>query len=352
MSLELKAKRAPRIGVIGNGFVGGAVRNGFSPNVGCDAEVRTYDKDPNKSTHTLADTVNNSDFVFISVPTPSNTDGTMNPDILMSCMDDIDFICENPDVIFLVRSTVVPGTTKKLADEHPSLKIVFNPEFLTERSANFDFINQSRFIIGGPDESVEAVEKLFRWRFGETVSIVKTDYQSAEMVKYMTNTFFATKISFLNDMYLLVKAVGANWEDVMEGFVRDGRVGHTHLGVPGHDGKMGFGGSCFPKDIKAVIHFAQKLGINMSVLKGAWATNLKVRPEKDWEQLKGRAVTEVPAQVVKHFADGFHEGKWQDDIAQRYTHDGDGKPFTDIHGNPYDPKSAGGKQHDFQESDD
>ena len=107
----------------------------------------------------------------------------------------------------------------------------------------------------------------------------------------MANTFFATKISFLNDMKILSEKVNANWDDVIEGFVRDGRVGHSHLSVPGHDGKLGFGGSCFPKDIQAIIAFAENLDIDMAVLKGAWKTNLKVRPEKDWEKLKGRAVS-------------------------------------------------------------
>ena len=77
-------KLKQKIGVVGNGFVGGAVRYGFSPNVGVDAEVRTYDKNPNKSTHTLEETINESDFVFLSVPTPSNKDGSINIDILGS----------------------------------------------------------------------------------------------------------------------------------------------------------------------------------------------------------------------------------------------------------------------------
>ena len=76
----------------------------------------------------------------------------------------------------------------------------------------------------------------------------------------------------------------------VEGFVRDGRSGHSHLSVPGPDGKFGFGGSCFPKDIQAMIAFGEELDVNMSTLKGVWSTNLEVRPEKDWEKLKGRSV--------------------------------------------------------------
>ena len=278
-----------KIGIVGNGFVGSAVRYGFSPNVGCDAEVKVYDKDPNKSTDTLSD-VTKSDIIFLSVPTPSNLDGSMNIDIVDKALSDIDE--HGTNAVILLRSTVVPGTTNKLQGKYPNLRLVFNPEFLTERSANFDFINQDRVILGGDINDVEVAESLFKSRFGSTISILKTNYETAELIKYMTNTFFATKISFLNDMKLIADKSGVIWKDAIDGFIRDGRVGHSHLDVPGHDGKYGFGGSCFPKDIQALINFGNGLGIEMSVLKGAWKTNLKVRPEKDWENLKGRAIVD------------------------------------------------------------
>ena len=278
-----------KIGIVGNGFVGSAVRYGFSPNVGCDAEVKVYDKDPNKSTDKLSDVIN-SDIIFLSVPTPSNLDGSMNIDIVDRALTDIDEYGTN--AVILLRSTVVPGTTKKLQDKYPNLRLVFNPEFLTERSANFDFINQDRVILGGDINDVEVAEDLFKSRFGSTLSILKTNYETAELIKYMTNTFFATKISFLNDMKLIADKSGVIWEDAVDGFIRDGRVGHSHLNVPGHDGRYGFGGSCFPKDIQALINFGKELGVEMSVLEGAWKTNLKVRPERDWENLKGRAIVD------------------------------------------------------------
>lgn len=285
-------KISKTIGIVGNGFVGSAVRYGFSPNVGVDAEVKVYDKDPNKSTHVLRDVVD-SDVIFLSVPTPSNSDGSMNVDIVDSVLGDISQYADLFEVgIILLRSTVTPGTTNNLQKKYPNLRIVFNPEFLTERSANFDFINQSRFILGGNSDDVIEVSELFRERFGSTLSIIETNYETAEMIKYMTNTFFATKISFLNDMKLLADKCGVIWKDAIEGFVRDGRVGHSHLDVPGHDGKYGFGGSCFPKDIQALINFGESNDVDMNVLKGAWETNLKVRPEKDWEKLKGRAVVD------------------------------------------------------------
>ena len=91
-------------------------------------------------------------------------------------------------------------------------------------------------------------------------------------------------------MKLICEAIGADWEQALEGFVADGRVGDSHLTVPGPDGKMGFGGSCFPKDINAFMSFAKDIGVNTNTINGAWETNLEVRPEEDWKELKGRAV--------------------------------------------------------------
>ena len=289
-----------KIGIVGKGFVGTAVQFGFSPNVGCDADIKIYDKDLNKSTHTLAETVNESDFIFLSVPTPANEDGSMNTTIVEDALLNISLVNQREQEsspIILLRSTVVPGTTRRLQEKYPNLNIVFNPEFLTERSALFDFINQTRFIVGSGDSfmqqyNAEKVADLFRDRFGESISIIETNYETAELIKYMTNTFFCAKISFLNEMYQIADKCGAIWEDAVEGFVRDGRIGHSHLNVPGHDGKFGFGGSCFPKDIQAMMHFAETLGVESNVLAGAWDTNLNVRPEEDWRELKGRAVVD------------------------------------------------------------
>jgi nucleotide sugar dehydrogenase len=279
-----------KIGIVGNGFVGSSVAYGFSPQTGCDASVKIYDKDESKSTHSLSDVLNTSDYVFVSVPTPSNPDGSISLNIIYDIFDEIDFLNNRTDNVILLRSTVVPGTTRKLKKRHPKLNIVFNPEFLTERSAKFDFINQSRFILGGNKRNTDKVSLLFKERFGESIPVIQTNYESAEMIKYMNNCYFATKVSFLNEMYQIANKCGANWDDAVEGFVRDGRVGHSHMAVPGPDGKFGFGGSCFPKDVQAMINFSDSLGVSSNTLNGAWETNLKVRPEQDWKELKGRAV--------------------------------------------------------------
>ncbi len=280
------------IGIIGRGFVGSAVANGFSSSTGYNANIRIYDKDPSRSLNSLEDTVNKSDFIFLSLPTPSNKDGSISLKILEDSLNEINAVNSNSENIVLLRSTVVPGTSEAFQKKFTNIRIVFNPEFLTERSAYFDFINQSRVILGGLSEHVEKVANLYSDRFGSHLPIIKTNFQTAELIKYMNNCFFATKVSFLNEMKQISDLVDADWDNAVEGFILDGRIGHSHINVPGHDGKFGFGGSCFPKDMRALITFSDQLNLDLKTLKGAWETNLVVRPEKDWEELKGRAVVE------------------------------------------------------------
>lgn len=278
-----------KIGIIGRGFVGGAVQFGFSANTGCDAEVKVYDKNPNRSLNTLDEVVNESDFIFLSVPTPANPDGSVNLDIVDEALSSVNEVIKKDNII-LLRSTMTPGSTAKFQKKYPQLKLVFNPEFLTERSAKFDFINQSRYVLGGDPQHTAKVAGMYRWRFGKSISVIETNTATAELIKYMNNCFLATKVSFMNEMKRVSDACGADWESAVDGFIRDGRIGHSHLNVPGHDGKFGFGGVCFPKDILAMIDLGKKLDVEMHTLKGAWETNLKVRPEKDWEKLEGQAV--------------------------------------------------------------
>lgn len=285
-------KNNVRIGIIGKGFVGSAVAHGFSHQTSYGASIKIYDVNPERSQNSLEETVNESDFIFLSVPTPSDAKGNMDLSIVENALNEISIVNKNKSNIVLLRSTVVPGTTKIFQDKFPNIRFVFNPEFLTERSAAFDFINQTRVILGGDSKYTSQVKKLYQDRFGSFLPVIETNFQTAELIKYMNNLFFATKVSFLNEMKLLADKIDVDWDKAVEGFVLDGRIGHSHLSVPGPDGRFGFGGSCFPKDIQALISFAKEYDINMNVLEGAWETNLKVRPEKDWEKLKGRAVSE------------------------------------------------------------
>lgn len=269
-----------KVGIIGNGFVGESTAFAFSPT----HEIRIYDKNPLKSTHTKEE-VMECDFVFVAVPTPMKEDGSQD----MSKVIDV-FENANTSPIYIIKSTVLPGTTRELTLKHRDLKIVFSPEFLTERTAKLDMMTQARVILGGDNENVDKVEELFNQRF-KNRNVIKTDSTTAEFVKYMNNTYFATKVSLMNEYYRMARIIGVNWTTALQGFVSDGRVADSHLDIPGPDGKLGFGGTCFPKDINALITMGKNVGANMNVLEAAWKTNLEVRPEQDWKDLKGRAVS-------------------------------------------------------------
>ena len=269
-----------KVGVIGNGFVGESQAFAFAKT----NEVVVYDKDPLRSLSTLEE-VHQSDFIFVAVPTPMKESGEHD----LSIIEEV-FTHAKEGPVYIIKSTVMPGTTESLRKKYPQLNIVFSPEFLTERIAKLDMMMQARIIFGGPKELTEKVEELYRGRFMNR-HFIHTDSTTAEYIKYMNNCFFATKVSLLNEYYRLAEQLGVDWGTAMHGFAADGRVGDSHMHVPGPDGKLGFGGACFPKDINAMIELGNKNKLNMNVLKAAWETNLEVRPEADWTKLKGRAVS-------------------------------------------------------------
>ena len=269
-----------KVGVIGNGFVGEAISFAFSS----ISNLYVYDTDPLKRIDDLH-SVHNCDFVFICVPTPMFKDGSQDLSYVEST-----FKNATNKPVYILKSTVLPGTTEKLSKKYSNIQIIFSPEFLTERTAKLDMLTQSRIILGGEFKLTEKAKTLFNQRF-KIKNIIQTDSKTAELTKYMNNTFFATKVSIMNEFKLLCDKIGANWEDALTGFVSDGRIGDSHLNVPGHDGKLGYGGTCFPKDVNALLSFSKKHNIELSTIRGGWNTNLKVRVEKDWEEKEGRSVS-------------------------------------------------------------
>lgn len=269
-----------KVGVIGNGFVGEAISFAFSS----VAEMYIYDTDPSKSLNDI-ESVHKCDFVFVCVPTPMYEDGSQDLSYVESAFEKA-----NEGPVYILKSTVLPGTTETLSKQYPNSKIIFSPEFLTERTAKLDMLTQSRIILGGDFSITEKAKFLFLERF-KIKNIIQTDSKTAELTKYMNNTFFATKVSIMNEFKLLCDKIGANWEDALRGFISDGRIGDSHLNVPGHDGKLGYGGTCFPKDVNALLTFSKKHDILLNTISGGWNTNLKVRPEKDWEKKEGRSVS-------------------------------------------------------------
>ena len=269
------------VGVIGNGFVGESQAFAFSPT----CKVKIFDKDPLKSINVLNDVLS-SDFIFVCVPTPMKKDGSQDFSFIENVFDNAE---KGP--IYIIKSTILPGSTKKLQDKFNELDIVFSPEFLTERTAKLDMLTQTRIVFGGNKTLTKKCEELFSQRFMNK-TFIHTDSTTAEYIKYMNNNFFAAKVSIMNEYYRLAKKIGVDWNTAMHGFSADQRIGDSHLHVPGPDGKFGFGGTCFPKDINALIAFAKDNGTRMNTLEAAWKTNLEVRPEEDWKDLKGRAVSE------------------------------------------------------------
>ena len=273
-----------KLGIIGNGFVGSAIMHGFILHVD---DIMIYDKDKKRSTHSMEDLVIKSDVIFICVPTPMFESGECDLSIVNSVVSELaEYECIDSKVV-VIKSTVVPGTTEKLANDYPNMNFVFNPEFLTERKARLDFINTSRIVLGSNKAIANSkVEDLYRKRFPYT-KIIKTDFGTAQLIKYMANCFFATKVSFMNEMHQICEAIDGDWDRALEGFISDGRIGNSHVDVPGHDGDFGFGGKCFPKDLNAMIKRAEALGVSPDVMKGAWEKNKQVRKDLDWYDIPG-----------------------------------------------------------------
>ena len=280
-----------KIGIVGQGYVGTAVKTVFEKYY----DIETYDLDKDKcSVDYLEDLVELTNIIFVCVPTPMKKDGSCDTSIVEAVVKDINDMVVSRNVsgrIVAIKSTVPPTTTERLNKECGNIPIVFNPEFLTEANFIEDFKNQNRIIIGGPRPASTKLRQIYSLVF-PNVSIIKTGSTTAEMVKYMTNTFLATKVSFANEMKMFCDFFNIDYDKVVEYSTYDERLGKSHWAVPGPDGHYGFGGSCFPKDINALIKVAEKWDIPSNIISAAWKTNLEVRPEQDWKELKGRAVTD------------------------------------------------------------
>ena len=274
-----------KIGIIGQGFVGTAVREGLKNHFA----IESYDHEQSKSTcASLKELISLVDIMFLCLPTPMLKSGECDISIVDKTICKINNYGKQKTII--LKSTVPPGTTKLLNNKYKNVNVIFNPEFLTEANFINDFKNQQRIIIGSCNTKTPSVTNIFKTVFPE-VPIINTSSTVAECVKYYTNTFLSTKVSFANEFKQLCDKINVDYNKVVEYSLYDGRIGKTHLSVPGPDGNLGFGGSCFPKDVNALIYYMKKTGITPTVLSAVWDKNLEVRPQKDWENLIGRAVS-------------------------------------------------------------
>ncbi len=276
-----------RVGVVGVGFVGTAVSTGLETVLGDLVEIREYDKF--KDTESLENVVENSDIIFVCLPTPMNDDGGCNTSIVEDGVRNI-VACAPRSKNIVLKSTVPPGTTNRLQKLYPNHGFIFNPEFLTEKNFIEDFLNQDRIVLGygGDWWHKTRVEKLYEDFINNQSSkatIVGCKSEVAEMMKYVSNCYLATKVTLFNELDEICKAADIDLAQVVKVLDYDKRIGKTHMKVPGPDGKHGFGGSCFPKDINALIAFAREKGVDPMVLDTVWTKNLLVREEQEWTKL-------------------------------------------------------------------
>ncbi len=239
----------PIIGIVGVGMVGGSLYKYFS-----DAIVYDVVKYPENK-----EKISQADIVFICVPTPF-TDKGFDLSIVREAIANL-----QGEKIVVIKSTVLPGSTEKLQAEFPQHKVLFNPEFLTEHSADQDFKYPDRQIVGYTKHSYNVAGDIMRLLPLAPFERIMPATE-AELVKYWSNSWFATKVVFANQMYDLIDKLGLDYERIKEAVAADKRIGPSHLDI-WHDGYRGYGGKCLPKDTRALLQFAEEQGIDLRLLK-------------------------------------------------------------------------------------
>lgn len=273
------------IGIIGWGVVGQATGKGFATNK--KNKVIRYDK-YRKGGNSLEQVIEKSKFIFVCVPTPMFHD---HSGIDLSIVDEVvDIVApkiKGTEKLLIIKSTVLPGTTARYAEKYSRVHFVMNPEFLTEKRANWDFLHPDRTVIGALDKKdAERLKYLYLTILPRASAFFLTDPTSAELAKYMSNIMLVGKIMLANEFYAMAVALGIDYDSVREMVEADPRIG-SHIRVPGHDGDLGFGGKCLPKDMVAFLSLGKKLGVDLSVLETIWKKNLKLRKKHDWNEISG-----------------------------------------------------------------
>ena len=266
-----------KVGIIGRGFVGGAIESYLKDK--CD--VVSYDiRDSLDADQGYKNVVDHSEIIYVCVPTPQNSDGSFCKDILEQSIRLIDFHAaqKSTQPIVVIKSTMSPGTFDDLYNIYKNIEMVVNPEFLTERTAKKDVQNTKKHLIGGYSINAAYPVMEFIWSMWPSTDCFYVEPTEAELIKYITNSFFAVKVSFANHIHDLCESLGIDYESISDTMIQvDPRVGDLHWKVPGPDGKLGFGGRCFPKDLNGMIELFDKLELDCDVLSAAQNYNLKIR---------------------------------------------------------------------------
>jgi UDPglucose 6-dehydrogenase len=255
-----------KVGIIGVGFVGNAVKNAYDI-----AGVPVVCIDPAKGYHATYEEIYTCDGIFVCVPSPVAKDGSCDSSYLEYVMNEL----SGYTGVIISKVTAPPNIYVQLQKDHPTL--VHSPEFLRAATANQDYLDGTVAIIGGdPVPSELAVTIIVK---GQTKisRITCIPIGEASVVKYLENCFLATKVVFMNEIANLAKAVGFDYSLIKQAIQFDERQGNSHFDVPGSDGLFGFGGHCFPKDTSAMLKYASNHNVDLTVLKQAVETNKIIR---------------------------------------------------------------------------
>ncbi len=279
------------IGIIGYGFVGRSVEYGFVDHDrerGFEPKHTALIYDRYKDLHKLKDVLSKSEIIFVCLPTPYDESKLkIDLSIFDEVMAEICPVIAREGKVVVVKSTVVPGTTRRYAETYPEIPFAMNPEFLTEANYLQDFVNPDRIVIGADNDWVaQKLIDLYRTSFA-SATIVRMSTVAAEIVKYQANIMLASKVAISNIFYDLCQANGVNYDDVRKAVALDKRIGTSHLDVTT---ERGFGGKCFPKDLGALIGRCRDLGVDCKPLEEIHAYNLRIRKVRDWHEIAGATV--------------------------------------------------------------
>lgn len=247
-----------KVGIIGFGYVGQAIAWAHRND---DVIVR----DPKLSESAGLDKFIDCDGIFVCVPSPSTEDGHCDSSILEQVLKELLFVNINKSIPIICKTTAPPSVYKKLLEEYPN--IVHCPEFLTAANNVRDYQNSNYFVLGGREEWIwkakDIIQKGVKLTDGCFIGV---DISAAALYKYLMNSYLATKVTFMNDFKKLADAEGVHWGSITSMAMHDNRIGGTHMEVPGPDGQFGWGGSCFPKDIAAIMEEALDLNVDLDLL--------------------------------------------------------------------------------------
>ena len=268
------------VGIIGFGFVGKAVSQ--------ISTIRSLDiYDPNNENYNSVDheiRAYNCDIIFVNVPT-NLKNGRLDTSILEECMFSYRAHNLNTNSTIVIKSTVPVGTCGDISKRHDINGVVFNPEFLSERTAMQDFINEKELYLSGPKEHTEKVKQLYKEFYDKQenydLEIFETEHwEEIELLKLSRNSFYGLKVSYCNHLYNLCESIGVDYSIFREHFSRGEWVGPQHTVVPGPDGKFGYGGKCLPKDSIELLNSCKKQGIMFEMLEKSIDFNALQRSKK------------------------------------------------------------------------